>query len=883
MSRGAKRSSVEAFGDGNDTKSGRPSQNPNGHRRQTSTAAATHLATRQKLPIWAHQDAIRSALRTHNVLLLVGETGSGKSTQVPQFLINEPWCRRRKVTIPHLPGGLNSTSPTPPAAPRQIQIGGTIAITQPRRVAATSLARRVAEEMGTGPLGSKHSEVGYSVRFDNQTGPATRIKYLTEGMLLQELLRDPGLRAYSVVVVDEVHERGVDVDLCLGFLRGLCDEGSEVCRTERGGVGLRVVVMSATAEMGVLEGFFAPKQEQEEDVWEGFSDEEDSAGSRLESTHTESQPSNSAISVTTLQIPGRLFPVEINYLPKPTTDVITSALERITDIHVHRPLPGDILVFLPGQENIETLHSLLKTYASNLNQSATEPPKPQTNGHAAPSRAPRKPTTAHPKLPHLLPLPLYASLPTHQQSLAIQNAPEPFTRKVILATNIAETSLTIPGIQYVIDSGFCKQRLYRPTLGIESLIITAISKSSAKQRAGRAGRERKGGVVWRMYTEKDYHSLEASTAEEITRADLRSVMLVLKSRGVTDDGSSNSNDDEVDVDGEGVEGSRKQDPWKWVTPPKLKAWRAAMIGLFQIGALDPPTGMITDIGRELSLLPLPVSLGKCLLSSTAYGTTPQIIDIVSALSVEGIFFNISTEQYDTNGNKRFKRGTNNDEDHDEEDVLDPRLRLRQQLHRREGDHLTLLATVQAYVAENTDRKRWCNDRGTSHRAMQGIMDVRKQLTGIMNRKVAEQSQQEKRDRTSNGHAGAASDNVSATDAPSVNGSNGTTTTDADLTRRILTTLLCGLHPNVARLSTASTTSSSSTNRKASSSSAGGPQSTYTTLITNQPISIHPSSVLFGRKVEAIMSSEMVFTTKSYARCVSAVEMGWVGEAAGVGR
>ena len=191
--------------------------------------------TRKTLPIWSHAIAIREALRGKDVMLLVGETGSGKSTQVPQMLVDEPWCTPRPVVVPQNKT-VEGDSP-----PKSVTVGGCIAITQPRRVAAITLARRVAEEMGT-PLGSSSpaSKVGYSVRFDNSTSPSTRIKFLTEGMLLQEMLRDPWLKAYSAVVVDEVHERGVNVDLVLGFLRGMIAGKNE----GRGGVPLKVRVFS---------------------------------------------------------------------------------------------------------------------------------------------------------------------------------------------------------------------------------------------------------------------------------------------------------------------------------------------------------------------------------------------------------------------------------------------------------------------------------------------------------------------------------------------------------------------------------------------------------------------------------------------------------------
>lgn len=300
------------------------SKKPSAHRVSKPSDVVPHqlikkrdalLPIRKALPIWSKVETIKAALKKNNVLVLTGETGSGKSTQVPQFLATEPWCTK------------------------------CIAITQPRRVAAISLARRVAEEMGTF-MGSQSpaAKVGYSVRFDNATGPGTKIKFLTEGMLLQEMLRDPAMSQYSAIVVDEVHERSVNVDLILGFLKNLVDD------MESGGSKrkepLKIVIMSATAHVESLVEFFGSNQ---------------TPASPVANTQTERQ-------ISTCFVEGRQYPVKTSYLPEPTQDWVEAALKIIFQIHYKEPLPGDILVFLTGQDTIEGLEKLVNDYAEGMDK-----------------------------------------------------------------------------------------------------------------------------------------------------------------------------------------------------------------------------------------------------------------------------------------------------------------------------------------------------------------------------------------------------------------------------------------------------------------------------------------------------------------------------------
>ena len=644
---------------------------------------------RKALPVWSHADAIRQSLREKDVLLLVGETGSGKSTQVPQILVKDPWCRSQKVFV-HAGDGRKEA----------VAIGGCIAITEPRRVAAVSLARRVAEEVGT-PLGSSSpaSTVGYNVRFDHSTSPCTNIKFLTEGMLLQELLRDPWLRSYSAVIVDEVHERGVNVDLVMGFLRKLV-EGNF---SGRGGVQLKIGVMSATVNLEALVNFFdnagecpgrqsgtasnGHPENEDDSEWSGISDSDDdqighaaverrttpvgrthhdgleksevnggTAGqvsrSKMSNGKMEGDPSPSMTSndkptqIATCHIEGRQYPVKVIYSPQPVSDFVDSSLRIIFQIHYKESLPGDILVFLTGQTTVESLESLVTEYAMGMG----------------------------PEVPKLLVLPLFAALPQTAQQRVFHPAP-PKTRKVILATNIAETSVTVSGVKFVIDCGKSKVKQFRTRIGLDSLLVKPISKSAAIQRKGRAGRETPG-QCYRLYTEKDYLELHPQNTPEILRCDLGQAVLTMKARGISD-----------------------ITKFPFLDHPPREALEKALMQLYQLRALDE-FGMITQIGLEMANLPLTVPLARVLLAAADPDSrcVMEIIDIISALSVENIFLSL------------------NSEDKEEEAQA-----ARNELYRREGDHLTLLTTVRAYNAEHTDRKAWAERHFVSHRAMQAVV------------------------------------------------------------------------------------------------------------------------------------------------------------------
>ncbi|KAF2481923.1 P-loop containing nucleoside triphosphate hydrolase protein [Neohortaea acidophila] len=669
---------------------------------------------RRNLPIWKQQDGIRKALRQHQVLILSGETGSGKSTQVPQFLLQEAWNT------------------------------GKIAVTQPRRVAAITLAHRVADEVGT-PCGSSSpaSKVGYSVRFDDSTSPSTRIKFVTEGILLQEMLRDATLGEYSCVIVDEVHERSVNVDLLLGFLKQLL-----MGRTKRQ-KPLKVVVMSATADVDSIFRFFT--------TTDGPANGLDPAENHLPNGNGEdvSKHSQTNIKVAISHVEGRQYPVNMHYLSKPTNDLIDTGLQRIFQIHCKEPMPGDILVFLTGQESIQTLQKLAEEFAESLGR----------------------------EVPKLLVLPLFAALPQAAQQRIFLPAPAN-TRKVILSTNIAETSVTVPGVRFVVDTGKAKIRQFRSRLGLESLLVKTISKSSADQRKGRAGREAPG-QCYRLYTEDGYKSLEKDNTPEILRCELSQALLNMKARGV---------DDVLN--------------FPLLTPPRRETMEKALLQLLQLGALDE-NGKISKTGRQMARLPLTPSLGRVIIEAARAETSCllEVIDIVACLSVENIFLNTDTE-----------------EAREEAQIA------RSQLYRREGDHLTLMTAVRAY-AEADDRRRWSDKHLISHRAMQSVMDVRKQL-----RAQCQAAKLTDGDKTPSASASA-----------------------EEVAENILKCFLRGFWNNVARLC---------------------PDGSYKTFVGNQTVAIHPSSFLYGRKTEAIMYNEFVYTNKTYARGVSAVQVRWLDDILG---
>jgi ATP-dependent RNA helicase DHX8/PRP22 len=527
---------------------------------------------KESLPIFKLKDALLEAVKDNQILIVVGETGSGKTTQITQYLAEAGYTSLGKV-----------------------------ACTQPRRVAAMSVAKRVAEEFGC-RLGE---EVGYSIRFEDCTSPQTKIKYMTDGMLLRECLMDPDLKQYSLIMLDEAHERTINTDVLFGLMKQACEKRKD----------LKLIVTSATLDSEKFSKYF--------------------------------------YGCPIFTIPGRTFPVEILFAKEPETDYLDAALITVMQIHLTEP-PGDILVFLTGQEEIDTSCQILFERMKTLGDS----------------------------VPELIILPIYSALPSEMQSKIFDPAP-PGSRKVVIATNIAETSVTIDGIYYVVDPGFVKQKVYNPKTGMDALVVAPISKAAAKQRAGRAGRTGPG-KCYRLYTEAAYkNEMLDSPVPEIQRANMAQTVLTLKAMGIND---------LLNFD--------------FMDKPSEPSMVSAMHTLYTLGALDDE-GLLTKLGRKMAEFPLDPQLAKMLLSAVELGCSEEILTIVAMLSVQNVFYRPKEKQAlaDQKKSKFFQP---------------------------EGDHLTLLAVYESWKA-NKFSSPWCYENFVQVRSLKRAQDVRKQLLQIMDR------------------------------------------------------------------------------------------------------------------------------------------------------
>ncbi|KZL80686.1 helicase associated domain-containing protein [Colletotrichum incanum] len=556
------------------------------------------------LPIAKHREALLYLIETKQVTIVVGHTGSGKTTQIPQFLEAAGWCSDGKV----------------------------IGVTQPRRVAATTVALRVAEEVGC-EIGK---EVGYAIRFEDLTSAETRIKFMTDGLLIREALVDPLLTRYSVIMVDEAHERSISTDILLGLLKKIQKKRPE----------LRIIISSATLQAEEFLRFFttSPGDEKMRSV-AAPEDGDDKTGAADE---------KGAI----ISLEGRMFPVDTLYLDSPAEDYVEKAISTVFDIHTQES-EGDILVFLTGREEIDYA---VQAVADRLLD--TKQPQGQQTLQA---------------------LPLYAGLSTEQQMYVFDKPPEG-TRKVVFATNIAEASITIDGIVYVVDCGFAKLRAYNPRTGIESLTSTAISKASASQRAGRAGRTRPG-KCFRLYTEDAYLGLPDVNVPEIQRSNLAPFILQLKALGIDNVLRFN-----------------------FLSPPPSELMAKALELLYSLGALDEYAKLTKPLGYRMAELAVEPMMGKTLLSAPSFGCLSEVLTIAAMTSAGGnnVWFHHDGERKQMETSRR-------------------------KFAADEGDHLTLLNVYQAFVTKGRKESKFCRKHNLNFKTMTRAVSIRAQLKRYLER------------------------------------------------------------------------------------------------------------------------------------------------------
>jgi len=458
----------------------------------------------EELPVSQAHDELVAALGEHQVVVVAGETGSGKTTQLPKMLLELGRGRR-----------------------------GMVGHTQPRRIAARSVAERIADEMGT----EVGATVGYAVRFTDQVGPDTMLKLMTDGLLVAEIQRDPFLLRYDAIIVDEAHERSLTIDFVLGYLKRLLPRRPD----------LQLVITSATIDPDRFAAHFG--------------------------------------GAPVLEVSGRTYPVEVRYRPveDPDTDPVQALCEAVDEVCAEGP--GDVLVFLSGEREIRDAADALHDH----NRGRRRPPQI---------------------------LPLYGRLSATDQHKVFAASSG---RRVVLATNVAETSLTVPGISYVVDSGTARISRYSQRLKVQRLPIERVSQASANQRAGRCGRT-SDGIAVRLYSEDDFLSRPEFTEPEILRTNLASVVLQMAALGLGDLAD-----------------------FPFVDAPDSRNVRDGVQLLEELAALSSPesgqrsgtpTERLTDVGRRLARLPLDPRLGRMVLEAERLGCVHEVVVIAAALSIQ---------------------------------------------------------------------------------------------------------------------------------------------------------------------------------------------------------------------------------------------------------
>jgi RNA helicase HrpA len=519
-----------------------------------------------ELPILAKKKEILDAIRANQVTIVVGETGSGKTTQIPIFLYEDGYATNDRR----------------------------VGVTQPRRIAATSVAAFVAKQIGT-ELGDA---VGYQIRFDDQTADTTQVKFMTDGILLQEIQTDTELSQYSVIMVDEAHERSENIDFLLGLLKDLLKRRSD----------LKVVVTSATIDEQKFSRYFG----------------------------------NAPI----VNVSGRMYPVDIIWSDTDYSErqMVNEVVSQVAHIHQTQP-SGDILVFMTGRDDIMAVIAGLEKR----------------------------------ELEDLLPLPVYGELSTEDQQKIFSRYLG--KRKVVVATNIAETSITVDGVVYVVDSGFIKQSNFHSDTGIKSLDVVEHSQAGCNQRAGRAGRVQ-SGVCYRMYTNLNFKSRPAFTTPEILRVSLADVVLKMENIGI-------ENIEEFD----------------FIDPPDREAFHEAYETLIALGAIHRGVKGLTDIGRAMARLPLDPRIARMVLEAEKHGCVKNVATVAAFLSVRNVFVRPKDSEWEADA-------------------------AHEQFKDEKSDAITFLNIWKRYEASNFDGS-WCYRNFLNAKTMGEVRRIREQLFSIL--------------------------------------------------------------------------------------------------------------------------------------------------------
>lgn len=649
---------------------------------------------RMQLPVFSEEHRIMEAIHHHDCIILCGETGSGKTTQVPQFLYESGFGNVKSDLYP-----------------------GMIGITQPRRVAAVSMANRVGAE-----LGEVHGKrVAHQIRFDTTvknegTENGTAMKFMTDGVLLREMMNDFLLTKYSALIIDEAHERNINTDILIGML-----SRAVMLRREKS-KPLKLIIMSATLRVS---DFSENKQLFK-------------------------------LAPPILKVDARQYPVSMHFDKKTKYDYVEQAFKKTCKIHKRLP-PGGILIFLTGQNEITSLVKKLrdefpfntrkKQYVEDENAqyrvsnnvtmeaedvdldialrerkeeeleegSESESDSDEEEGFEETLEEHQSETDP------LYVLPLYSLLPTAQQMKVFENPPEG-SRICIVATNVAETSLTIPGVRYVVDCGRSKERKLNEETGVQSFEVDWISKASAGQRAGRAGRTGPGHC-YRLFSSAIYEEFfEEFSKPEILRMPVESTVLTMKSMGI-----------------------HQIINFPFPTPPDRRALAKAERLLITLGALDKKAKTITELGKTMAFFPLSPRFAKILIIGNQIECLPYVIAIVSALSVGDPFLN----EFDLGVNEERKQKTgaessSDDEEEDEMEVqaeVERKRRVRTKFYKsralfsrldEKSDALRLLSAVCAFDhVPQSKKQRFLEDHFLRSKLMEEIQKLRKQINHIV--------------------------------------------------------------------------------------------------------------------------------------------------------